>query len=91
MTLKTKLKLAGVLAVLLLLLAAWIWWKFSDGVSHREICDRIVAESTAVQKKVDARADALEAKMDRIEAKLDRLLKLAERPPLPDNMQPAEQ
>ena len=82
-----KLKLIGAGIVLLLLAAAFVWWRFSGGVSHRSIYDRVGDESAGIQAKVDARADALDRKLDRIEAKLDRLLKLAERPPLPDNMQ----
>jgi len=91
MTFKTKMRVVEVLFVILLLAAAWVWWTYSGGVSHRDICDRVQVESRAVQAKVDARADALERKLDRLEAKLDRLLKLVERPPLPDNMAPARE
>ena len=84
-----KLRLICVGIVLLALAAAFVWWKYSGGVSHRTICERVGDESAAIRTKVDVRADRLEARLDRIEAKLDRLLKLAERPPLPDNMLPA--
>ena len=80
---------AVVLALLVLL--AWLWLFYRDGgVTHREIADRISAESLAVQRKVDERCDALDRKLDRIESKLDRLIQIATTPSLPDGMKVAE-
>lgn len=76
------------LVLLLLLLAAWVWWMFSGGVSHVMIYDRVGSESANVQRKIDERCDAIDRKLDRIESKLDRILEIANRP-MADGMQPA--
>ena len=80
---------AGALIAVLLVVAAFVWWRFSGDVSHREIYDRLGDESAKIQQKVDARCDALDRKLDRIESKLDRLLEIAHRP-LPDGMKAVE-
>ena len=85
-----KKKLIGVVMLTALVLGAWLWLLYRDGgVTHRELAQKIDAESQAVQAKVDARCDALERKLDRIESKLDRLIEMAT-PKLPDGMKVAE-
>ncbi len=89
MNMKRKLACAATL-LLLAMLGAWLWLLYRDGgVTHRELSQKIEAESRAVQSKVDARCDAIERKLDRIESKLDRLIEMAT-PKLPDGMKVAE-
>ena len=89
MNMKRKLACAAAL-LLLAMLGAWLWLLYRDGgVTHRELSQKIEAESRAVQSKVDARCDAIERKLDRIESKLDRLIEMAT-PKLPDGMKVAE-
>ena len=82
---KKAVKRLGALVVLLAIFAA-LWFIRFRGVTHEQIYDVVVAESTGIQERIDMRAAALDQKLDRIEAKLDRLLDLADRP-LPDNLQ----
>jgi len=87
---KTKLRHAVPLVLLLAILLAWLWLFYRDGgVTHRELADLIVAEGAATRAKVDTRCDALDAKLDRIESKLDKLIELAT-PLLPDGMTAVE-
>ena len=79
---------AIVIVILLFLAAAWAWYCFNGGISHRDICQTVCGESSAIQERMDRRFQEVDAKLDRIEGKLDRLLKIAERP-LPDGMQEA--
>ena len=72
--------------VVLLAIFAALWFIRFRGVTHEQIYDVVVAESTGIQERIDLRSAALDQKLDRIEAKLDRLLDLADRP-LPDNLQ----
>lgn len=90
-----KIRIA-ICVLILLLLALGAVWYVSGGVSNRTILDAVLAESSAIQNKVDQRADELSAKLDRadrkldrIEGKLDKLLEIANRP-LPDGMERAE-
>ena len=99
---KWRIRACVLLALLVLLSAAWIWWLFCGGVSHREVVEAVRSEAVSVRERVDERADAIEAriaaleakaaaadaKLDRIESKLDRILDLAA-PKLPDDMSPA--
>jgi len=99
---KWMIRACVLLALLALSFAAWIWWLFCGGVSHREVVEAVRSEAVSVRERVDERADAIEAriaaleakasaadaKLDRIESKLDRILDLAA-PKLPDDMSPA--
>ena len=82
---KKAVKRLVALVVLLAIFAA-LWFIRFRGVTHEQIYDVVVAESTGIQDRIDLRAAALDQKLDRIEAKLARLLGLADRP-LPDNLQ----
>ena len=82
---KKAVKRLVALVVLLAIFAA-LWFIRFRGVTHEQIYDVVVAESTGIQERIDLRSAALDQKLDRIEAKLDRLLDLADRP-LPDNLQ----
>ena len=86
-----KIRYIVAASLLVFALLAWLWLFWRDGgVTHRDIADRISAESLAVQRRVDERCDALDRKHDRIESKLDRLIQLATTPNLPDGMKVAE-
>ena len=66
---------AALVLVLALLLFAlgWMCARFV-GASDAQVQDTVVAESKAIQERVDAR-------LDRIEGKIDALLKIATTPP----------
>ena len=82
-------KLIAVLILLLIALAAALWYlKFHD-VTHEEIYGAVTEESARVQSVVDDRYQRLDRKLDRIEGKLDKILEIANRP-LPDGMRKAE-
>ena len=82
-------KLIVVLVLLLIALAAALWYLKFYGVTHEEIYEAVTEESAKVQAVVDDRYQRLDRKLDRIEGKLDKLLEIANRP-LPDGMQRAE-
>ena len=82
-------KLIVVLILLLIALAAALWYLKFYGVTHEEIYEAVTEESAKVQSVVDDRYQRLDRKLDRIEGKLDKLLEIANRP-LPDGMQRAE-
>ena len=82
-------KLIVVLILLLVALAAALWYLKFYGVTHEEIYEAVTEESAKVQSVVDDRYRKLDQKLDRIEGKLDKLLEIANRP-LPDGMQRAE-
>ena len=82
-------KLIVVLILLLVALAAALWYLKFYGVTHEEIYEAVTEESAKVQAVVDDRYQRLDRKLDRIEDKLDKLLEIANRP-LPDGMQRAE-
>ena len=82
-------KLIIVLILLLIALAAALWYLKFCGVTHEEIYEAVTEESEKVQSVVDDRYQRLDRKLDRIESKLDKLLEVANRP-LPDGMQKAE-
>ena len=82
-------KLIVVLILLLIALAAAIWYLKFYGVTHEDIYEAVTEESAKVQSVVDDRYQRLDRKLDRIEGKLDKLLEIANRP-LPDGMQRAE-
>ena len=82
-------KLIVVLILLLIALAAAIWYLKFYGVTHEEIYEAVTEESAKVQSVVDDRYQRLDRKLDRIEGKLDKILEIANRP-LPDGMQKAE-
>ena len=82
-------KLIVVLILLLIALAAALWYLKFYGVTHEEIYEAVTEESAKVQAVVDDRYQRLDRKLDRIEGKLDKLLEIANRP-LPDGMQRAE-
>ena len=82
-------KLIVALILLLIALAAALWYLKFYGVTHEEIYEAVTEESAKVQSVVDDRYRRLDRKLDRIEGKLDRLLEIANRP-LPDGMQKAE-
>ena len=82
-------KLIVVLILLLIALAAALWYLKFYGVTHEEIYEAVAGESAKVQSVVDDRYQRLDRKLDRIEGKLDKLLEIANRP-LPDDMQKAE-
>ena len=82
-------KLIVVLILLLIALAAALWYLKFYGVTHEEIYEAVTEESVKVQTVVDDRYQRLDKKLDRIEGKLDKLLEIANRP-LPDGMQRAE-
>ena len=65
---------ALVLALALLLFALGWMCARSAGVSDVQVQETVVAESKAIQERVDAR-------LDRIEGKIDVLLKIATTPP----------
>ena len=66
---------AALVLVLALLLFALGWMcARSAGVSDAKVQETVVAESKAIQERVDAR-------LDRIEGKIDALLKIATTPP----------
>ena len=78
-----------VVLLLLIALAAALWYLKFYGVTHEEIYEAVTKESVKVQTVVDDRYQRLDRKLDRIEGKLDKLLEIANRP-LPDGMQKAE-
>ena len=82
-------KLIVVLILLLIALAAALWYLKFYGVTHEEIYEAVTEESAKVQSVVDDRYQRLDRKLDRIEGKLDKLLEIANRP-LPDGMQKAQ-
>ena len=82
-------KLIVALILLLIALAAALWYLKFYGVTHEEIYEAVTEESVKVQSVVDDRYQRLDRKLDRIEGKLDKLLEIANRP-LPDGMQKAE-
>ena len=82
-------KLIVVLILLLIALAAALWYLKFYGVTHEDIYEAVTGESAKVQSVVDDRYQRLDRKLDRIEGKLDKLLEIANRP-LPDGMQRAE-
>ena len=82
-------KLIVALILLLIALAAALWYLKFYGVTHEEIYEAVTEESVKVQSVVDDRYQRLDRKLDRIEGKLDKLLEIANRP-LPDGMQRAE-
>ena len=82
-------KLIVVLILLLIALAAAIWYLKFYGVTHEEIYEAVTEGAAKVQSVVDDRYQRLDRKLDRIEGKLDKLLEIANRP-LPDGMQRAE-
>ena len=82
-------KLIVVLILLLVALAAALWFLKFYGVTHEDIYEAVTEESAKVQSAVDDRYQRLDRKLDRIEGKLDKLLEIANRP-LPDGMQKAE-
>ena len=82
-------KLIVVLILLLIALAAALWYLKFHGVTHEEIYEAVTGESAKVQSVVDDRYQRLDRKLDRIEGKLDKLLEIANRP-LPDGMRKAE-
>ena len=82
-------KLIVVLILLLVALAAALWFLKFYGVTHEDIYEAVTEESAKVQSAVDDRYQRLDRKLDRIESKLDKLLEIANRP-LPDGMQKAE-
>ena len=82
-------KLIVVLILLLIALAAALWYLKFYGVTHEDIYEAVTEESAKVQSAVDDRYQRLDRKLDRIESKLDKLLEIANRP-LPDGMQKAE-
>ena len=82
-------KLIVVLILLLIALAAALWYLKFYGVTHEEIYEAVTEESAKVQSVVDDRYQRLDRKLDRIEGKLDKLLEIANRP-LPDGMRKAE-
>ena len=82
-------KLIVVLILLLIALAAALWYLKFCGVTHEDIYEAVTEESTKVQSVVDDRYQRLDRKLDRIEGKLDKILEIANRP-LPDGMQKAQ-
>ena len=82
-------KLIVVLILLLIALAAALWYLKFYGVTHEEIYEAVTEESVKVQSVVDDRYQRLDRKLERIEGKLDKLLEIANRP-LPDGMRKAE-
>ena len=82
-------KLIVVLILLLIALAAALWYLKFYGVTHEEIYEAVTEESAKMRAVVDDRYQRLDRKLDRIEGKLDKLLEIANRP-LPDGMQKAE-
>ena len=82
-------KLIVVLILLLIALAAALWYLKFYGVTHEEIYEAVTEESAKVQSVVDDRYQRLDRRLDRIEGKLDKILEIANRP-LPDGMQKAE-
>ena len=82
-------KLIVVLILLLVALAAALWYLKFYGVTHEEIYEAVTEESMKVQSVVDDRYQRLDRKLDRIEGKLDKILEIANRP-LPDGMQKAQ-
>ena len=82
-------KLIAVLILLLIALAAVLWYLKFHGVTHEEIYEAVTEESVKVQSVVDDRYQRLDRKLDRIEGKLDKILEIANRP-LPDGMRKAE-
>ena len=82
-------KLIVVLILLLIALAAALWFLKFYGVTHEDIYEAVTEESAKVQSVVDDRYQRLDGRLDRIEGKLDKLLEIANRP-LPDGMQKAE-
>ena len=82
-------KLIVVLILLLIALAAALWYLKFYGVTHEEIYEAVTEESAKVQSVVDDRYQRLDRKLDRIEGKLDKILEIANRP-LPDGMQKVE-
>ena len=82
-------KLIVVLILLLIALAAVLWYLKFYGVTHEEIYEAVTEESAKVQSVVDDRYQRLDRKLDRIEGKLDKILEIANRP-LPDGMLKAE-
>ena len=82
-------KLIVILILLLIAMAAALWYLKFSGVTHEEIYEAVTEESAKVQSVVDDRYQMLDRKLDRIESKLDRILEIANRP-LPDGMQKVE-
>jgi len=84
-----KRKITAFLFVILLLVAAWIWFVCRGGITHYDLKVAVEREGVETRAHVDKRCEALEKKLDRIESKLDRLIEMAT-PRLPDGMQPAK-
>ena len=82
-------KLIVVLILLLIALAAALWYLKFYGVTHEEIYEAVTEESAKVQTVVDDRYQRLDKKLDRIEGKLDKILEIANRP-LSDGMEKAQ-
>lgn len=82
-------KLIVVLILLLVALAAALWYLKFYGVTHEEIYEAVTEESGKVRSVVDDRYQRLDRRLDRIEGKLDKILEIANRP-LPDGMQKAQ-
>ena len=78
-----------IVVLVLLLVAAAVWYLKFAGVTHEGIRDAVTGESEKIQSVVDDRYRKLDVKLDRIESKLDKLLEIADRP-LPDGMRMAE-
>lgn len=78
MSLKWARRLIILVLVLLAIVAAYTWYFFCGGVTHRDLADSISRETEAICRKVDERSDGVELRLVRIEDKLDRILKLAE-------------
>ena len=82
-------KFIVILALLLIVASAAVWYLKFAGVTHEDICEAVTDESAKVRSVVDDRYQKLDRKLDRIEGKLDKLLEIANRP-LPDGMQRAQ-
>ena len=76
------MKLAAyVVAVLLLVaVAAFLWYRFNGGVSHQDICNAVHDEAKGLHEHVELRYHDLDRKLDGIESKLDQLIKMVQPP-----------
>lgn len=80
---------AFIYSVVLLALAAYLWYGKKVDISNVEVKGAVADESGAIKARIDDRYEALDKKLDMLDAKLDKILD-AVTPKLPDNLQTVE-
>ena len=80
---------AFIYSVVLLALAAYLWYGKKADISNIDVKGAVADESGVIQAHVEDRYEALDKKLDMLDAKLDKILD-ALNPKLPDNLQTVE-